>query len=352
MKQKNFKEIYDEIYTCVGQEMESKRKSMFWKLMFTVILVMIAAGIFVRLFISPDNSIYLVGIIMAILIIICSTWGIIFSGIQRSYKKEYKEKIINEIVKRSNPSFVYSYKEGISPKEYAVSGFDYGWDIYSTEDLICGVLEDGSDLKMAQVRTEVEHTSTDSDGSTSTSYETTFYGLYGVITLKTETNADFMIRDNSKFAKFNKSRIEMESAEFEKYYDVYAGAYNKSNGQKTLEILTPEAIEEFVKIRNLFKKPLNVRVNGNKIYFRIWVGDIFEPPTFKSSVNFEMLYRYFLIIDVPRMLYETLIDNILVMYGSQYAKDNRNLAKMSEEQKEEFLKKKEETEKSTYFSHN
>ena len=119
-----------------------------------------------------------------------------------------------------------------------------------------------------------------------------------------------------------------------------------------MEILTPEAIEEFVKIRNIFKKPINVRVSGDMIYFRIAVGDIFEPPTFKSSINFDMLRKYFLMIDVPRMLYETLIDSILVMYGDQDAKENRNISKMSDAEKKEYMKNKQEEEESTYFSHN
>ena len=51
------------------------------------------------------------------------------------------------------------------------------------------------------------------------------------------------------------------------------------------------------------------------------------------------------------MIYETLIDNILVMYGDQKAKENRNLAQMTDEQREEYDKQKEEELKKTYFSH-
>ena len=69
--------------------------------------------------------------------------------------------------------------------------------MFYSEDLIEGILEDGSSLRMSQVHTQVEETTTDSDGHTTTSYVTTFLGLYGVITLKTATKADFMIKNNS-----------------------------------------------------------------------------------------------------------------------------------------------------------
>ena len=347
MKQKNFKEIYDVIYANVGNLIEEKRKTALRKNLLTILIAIIIWAIIIM----NSNSRYLpvfgFGIVITIMILIFVVYKI-----NKDYKKTYKERVISEIVKQSNPSFKYFYDKGMSSKEYAESNFDFGWDRYNTEDLIEGTLEDGSTLRMAQVHTEEEHRSTDAQGHTTTTYVTTFLGLYGIIGLKTATRAEFVIKDNSKLAKFNKNRIEMESAEFEKYYDVYSGRSKDTEvRQNAMEILTPEAIEEFVKIRNMFKKSLNVRVSGDKIYFRIYVGDIFEPPTFKSSVNFDMLQKYFLIIDVPRMIYETLIDNILVMYGDQKAKENRNLAQMTDEQREEYDKQKEEELKKTYFSH-
>ena len=322
MKQTNFKEIYDEIYENIGQEVEKKRKNFLFK---SLLFLIIDAVIIFIVFKSFSRDLYSLMIVLSLVILfIAISWLIILRKISKDYTTFYKEKIIYEIAKKSNPTLKYFYKMGIPSTQYAESHFDNRWDIYNTEDLIEGQLEDGSTLKMGQVHTEREYTSKDSDGRTTRSYETTFFGLYGIITLKALTDADFMIRDNSKLAKFNKNRIEMESAEFEKYYDVYS-KFNSQGGQRqsAMEILTPETIEEFVKIRNMFKKTLNVRVYGNKIYFRIWVKDIFEPPTFRSSLNFDMLYRYFLIIDVPRMLYEALIDNILLMYGSQEEKQNR-----------------------------
>ena len=350
MKQKNFKEIYNVICENCGVEMEAIRKKALKRNILAYIIIL---AIWVGIIVSGLNRFA----ILLIIFMIVSIIGLIIFlyKVNSKYKKMFKEKIINEVVKQSNSTFKYSIHKGINETEYSSSHFDHGWDRYYSEDMIEGKLEDGSILKMSQVHTKEEHHSTDSDGHTTTTYVTTFLGLYGIITLKTATNADFSIINNSKLSKlskFNKNRIEMESSEFEKYYDVFSGSKDSRIRQNAMEILTPDAIESFIKIRNLFKTPINVRVYKDKIYFRIEVGNIFEPPTFKSSVNFDMLKKYFLIIDVPRMIYETLIDNIIVMYGDKQSRENRTLSNMTDEQRQEYLDNKQKQEEKSYFSHN
>lgn len=351
MKQKNFKKIYDKIYGSVGKIIEARRKATLRKDLITILFSILIWVFIIKSCINSYNQMVM-PLLMICLVLTIILLSIITYKNKKVYIQSFKEQIIKEIVEQSNSNLRYSYKSGISSSEYAESCFDYGWDRYHTEDLIEGTMDDGVLLRMAQVHTEEEHESTDSDGHTTTTYVTTFLGLYGIIKLKTVTNADFMIKNNSKFAKFKKDRIEMESAEFEKYYDVYAG-YNRTGDQRqsAMEILTPETIEEFVKVRNLFKRAINVRVCRDKIYFRIEVGDIFEPPTFKSSVDFEMLRKYFLIIDVPRMLYEILIDNILVIYGDKDSKEKRTIAKMSDEQRKDYINQTQKEDETSYFSH-
>lgn len=347
MKQRNFKEIYDKIYSKVGQSIEEKRKKVLRKKLISYVIAIILWAVVLFTFGAKSLPVAMILFVVTIIVLI-----IVNYKITKEYKRTYKEEIINEIVVQSSPDFKYDSNNGMSSSEYAASGFDHGWDRYHSEDMISGKMEDGSLLKMSQVHTEEEHESTDSDGHTTTTYVTTFLGLYGIIKLKVPTRADFMVRENSTFSKFSKKRIEMESSEFEKYYDVFSGS-KKDNElrQNAMELLTPETIEQFVAIRNIFKQSINVRVDRDRIYFRIEVGDIFEPPTFKNSMDFEMLKKYFLIIDVPRMIYEAMIDNIIVMYGDSEARENRNVSNMSDSQKEEYLNKKKAEEESSYFSH-
>ncbi len=325
MKQRNFKEIYDKIYQNCGEIVEKKRKEALKK---TILGFLVTGAIWALVIVAGISRF---AVLFILIFLATAIFLIIYiAKITKEYKRYFKENVINEIVKQSNPSFKYNANIGISSTDYARGEFDRGWDTYSSEDEIDGTLEDGSLLKMSQVHTQERHESVDSQGHTQTTYVTTFLGLYGMIKLKTPTRAQFAILNNSAFSKFNKNRIEMESAEFEKYYDVFSGSRDNGIRQNAMEILTPEAIEELVKIRNIFKTILNIKVDRDMIYFRIDVGDIFEPPTFKSSVNYNMLEKYFLIIDVPRMIYELLIDNIIIMYGNQEDREKRNLANKNE----------------------
>ena len=175
---------------------------------------------------------------------------------------------------------------------------------------------------MSQLATAVEVETTDSDGHTTKSLQTTFLGLYGIIYLPISSFEDIKILPNSKSKKFNNFRVEMESVEFERYFDVFS-----LNRVGAMKILTQDSIEKLVKLRNIFKKNIKIRINKNRIYFAIYCGDIFEPPTFRSAMNFDILYKYFCIIDTPKLIYEAVIDNIVqatnsVDFGVKRAKED------------------------------
>ena len=157
MKQRNFKEIYDNIYQNCGPEIEKKRKETLKK---DILAFAIAVVVWVLILASGLSRLIFVFIILFIITIIALSIAIV--KINKQYKKMFKENVINEIVKQSNPSFVYSDNKGIRETEYSESKFDFGWDRYHSEDMIEGKLEDGSLLKMSQVHTEEEHETTDS----------------------------------------------------------------------------------------------------------------------------------------------------------------------------------------------
>ena len=94
-----------------------------------------------------------------------------------------------------------------------------GYDNYYTEDLIIGKLDEKYNFQMAEVKTEEE--STDSDGDTHTSI--VFYGLFGNIECAKNIGTKFKVRsDKGIFGKMfkGKTKVEMDSQEFEKYFDV------------------------------------------------------------------------------------------------------------------------------------
>ena len=70
--------------------------------------------------------------------------------------------------------------------------------------------------------------------------------------------------------------------------------------------------------------------------------DIFEPPTLTTSIDFKLLYRYFNIIDMPRAIFDALLDNILLKEGNntEFAKLRRKAHMTKEEIKQQEEKEK------------
>lgn len=312
MKKANFTEIYNDICSKYGNTLEEERKKL---LIGELIIFALLIFGFILCFIFKIEFL----IFYLAFLVICITLGVfIFNGVAKKYISNFKTTVIKELIKRTNPTFNYSPKKGFMSKEYKVSGFEKHWDNFYSEDYIEGTIENNTLVRMAQVKTEEEQTTVDSRGNITRTTIVNFLGLYGIMELPISTTKNISIFTNLAFSKFQKNRVDMESAEFEKYYDVFS-----KDRQGAMELLSNTSIEILNQIRKAFKKPVNIIVNNNYIFFRIECGDIFEPPTFKSSMDFNILYKYFNVIDLPRAIYEALIDNALIINGSEKERLNR-----------------------------
>ena len=104
----------------------------------------------------------------------------------------------------------------------------------------------------------------------------------------------------------NKDRIEMDSSEFEKYYDIITKDKNMA-----MRIFTADLIEEIVNIKKKTKIPVEIKIDENMIYFRYKCGPMFEPPfLLRNGLDKNLLKEYFKLIYYPIELLEKLCDNI------------------------------------------
>ena len=166
-----------------------------------------------------------------------------------------------------------------------------GYDNYYTEDLIIGKLDEKYNFQMAEVKTEEE--STDSDGDTHTSI--VFYGLFGNIECAKNIGTKFKVRsDKGIFGKMfkGKTKVEMDSQEFEKYFDVYG-----DNKIIVMQILTSEVMSTMIDFIQQSKIKYELTINKDQIYIRFHTGGLFEPSLFKNSLDYSMLKKYYDILD-------------------------------------------------------
>ena len=57
-------------------------------------------------------------------------------------------------------------------------------------------------------------------------------------------------------------------------------------------------------------KTIQIRIKNGKLFFNVYLGEIFEPPKLKNSIDYDVLYKYFKIIDQPISLLIEILKNI------------------------------------------
>ena len=74
-------------------------------------------------------------------------------------------------------------------------------------------------------------------------------------------------------------RLEMDSSEFEKAFNVYAT--DKIIG---MQILTADIMDDILEFKSKTKDEFDIYINKDKIYFRFHCGSLFEPYFKKDNI--------------------------------------------------------------------
>ena len=278
---KSFNEIYEQVHKESYKELEELRKNRAKKALIFIIVAILALAIFFAT--TKTLTPFLLVAVMMILII-----GMSLN--KRKYTPLFKEKAIKPFIKNLDENLEYYPMKGISSVIYRQGEFER-YDNYASEDLIQGTLDGKYKVQMGEVHTEEE--STDSEGNTTTS--TIFHGIFGNVDCAKNIGTTLKIRsDKGVFGRLfkGKTRIEMDSQEFEKYFDVYG-----DNKIITMQILTADVMNTMIEFIESSKIPYELTINQNQIYIRFHTGGVFEPKLFKNSLDYDMLKKYYDIID-------------------------------------------------------
>lgn len=287
---KNFNKIYEEVYKECNAELENlRKKSMKKTIIFMIIFIIISLSL-------GKIFAYTMFIMFAIPAIILFSFR---NKERKRYNSLFKSKVIRKFIKEYNEELDYRPSVGMPYIIYAKANFE-PHDKYRSEDLIVGVLEGGYPIKMAEVKTEVE--TPDGDGGTTT--HTVFYGLFAEIKLNKTINASMRIRKNNIFFS-KKDKLEMDSAEFEKKFNVFS-----TNKIIAMQLLTADIMELFMEFIEENKIIPEITLEGNHFYIRFQTGNIFEAKLMKKALDYSMLKKYFDIINFTLTLTEKFLKNI------------------------------------------
>ncbi len=227
-----------------------------------------------------------------------------FSKNRKKYNSSFKEIIIQKLLNNFYDSLHYIPKKPMPRAIYNEPKYKEYYNRYYSDDYLEGFLDNKFPLKMAEVKTVEETTTRDSDGNTSTNTTTKFYGLFAKIKMEKSINSELLIRANRSIP--SNQRLEMDSQEFEKYFDVSA-----TNSIIGMQLLTHDIMELLISFRKLSEINYDITIYNNVIYLRFHTGQMFELKSIKKGAfDKEMLKKYYSVLDFTYTLSRTLIDLI------------------------------------------
>ena len=288
---KSFNEIYEKVYKESNTTLEQARNKATNGMLLIIFIILMVGTIF-----SVITKSFLL-IFMALLII---ALYIAFSRNRRNYTKLFKEKVIRTFVKEYSSTLEYLPSKGIGKLSYIKGEFERP-DRFFSEDLITGTLEDGNRISMSEVISEIE--SRDSDGNVE--YLTIFYGLFAEIKLNKTVLANIKIRKNSFTLIKPKDKIEMDSSEFEKVFNVYG-----TNPIITMQLLTADVMQMLIDFKEQNRFTPEITIKENNMYIRFNTGEVFEANMLKKALDYDTLLKYYNIINFTLELTEKILKNI------------------------------------------
>lgn len=278
---KNFNDIYQKIYE-ENSDIEEDRKMYLKQSQKKVLQTLLVLAIITFLLIILNLSLFLP------FVLIIGVFAILLSGTYKlkEYRKDYKGRIITSLVNSYDEHLHFNSDLRMPRNIYNAAEFEY-YDNFYSNDYIYGNINGIIPIQLGDVRTETEHT--DSDGNTT--YTTVFRGLFSVITLSQDLLSTIKIRsDKGMLGKFlsKKDQVEMDSQQFEKYFDVFT-----TDKILAVRILTSDIMNYMIDFKLQNKVTFELTIKNKAMYLRIHCDDMFEANMSKSALDFETLHKYY-----------------------------------------------------------
>lgn len=301
---KEFEEFYSDLQQGTLDQLkvswEKARREKRIKTIVVILSIIIVDILIVKFFMKSITNIFVINMLLIIDVMIFIVGEIILSRHASEYNKKYKETVIDNMLKNFYTEVDYIPKKKMPREIYNEARYPEYYNRYYSDDYFEGLVDNKYRIKMAEVKTVQEEKSKDDKTTTTTK----FHGVFAKIEMDKSINNELIIRPNGGFI-FDK-KLEMDSQEFEKYFDV------KSQNQIIgMQILTHEIMEILVSMQKIAKNGFSISIYDNKLYLRMWTGSVFESTAIKNGViDKKTLENYYNIIDTINTLSKTMIKAI------------------------------------------
>jgi len=208
----------------------------------------------------------------------------------RSYAEIYKSEIVPEVIKLINNQLTYNPKsEGRFElrREYMEANFDKKvFTSFYNDDQIEGYLEPEVFAKMSDL-----HICNITKNGDNINIEEVFQGMFAITSCNKNIGTYIKISKNKLKISDRNNRVEMDSGEFEEYFDVYSEDKNL-----VMRLLTHDIMDFLVDFYKKYNLDFEIVFKKNNIYLRFFTGPMFEPKLFGSSMDKQMLFTYYCVL--------------------------------------------------------
>lgn len=252
--------------------------------------------------------------------------GMIWSGVRarsavNAFHSEFKGQSYHQVVSSLSPSMTYRAQNMIGRSAFMASKLFSGPDRYNGDDYFIGTTKNGCTVEFSELHAEQEHTHTDEDGHTTTSYSTIFKGLFFVLHLPNVVHRDIRVLPDSaerglgKIGKFLQKSIGSffrsgkmiyfeEHPAFEKEFVVYS-----TNEEAARQALTLDVLQDIYDLRYKWRHQVHLSFIDDKIYLALSMPS--ADNLFQAKLNQPVDQQEFLqdmIHDIQRCL--TMVDHL------------------------------------------
>lgn len=230
---------------------------------------------------------------------------IILWSIQNKYKQKnnivYKEKIMNEFVSLIDKKMEYMY---IKEESQGYIGAAYyihaGFDEEKLEKTMFDRMFKGTYYKEHCVKDYINiydnpfveifdlHTIFVDEFERKDKFD----GVFVVMHSSVQKDNIIKISKNKKDLIINKEKLQMDSGEFERYFDVYA-----QDKVVAMQLLTSDVIESLIDFYNKYKIQFEIVFKDMKVYFRFFTGKMFNLEDGMGYIDKRRLYVQYNILN-------------------------------------------------------
>lgn len=289
-----FDNIYENLYNNHINNLELMRKQVRWR---TVVEYIVYFFILIGYIFTESDDILIsreFDTIMDLLTIIACFTNVIFTFMNRKYKRIYKEtykkEIISSFIKLLNNQLEYKPLDVNLfevQEDYKKANFDNKpFNRFYPDDYVEGFVDDETFIKLCDIH--LQHI-TGSGKNRHT--EEIFQGIFAHTKCGKDIGTYIKVSKNKMKILEQDNRVEMDSKEFEKYFDIYS-----ENKIVAMQLLTSDIMESLVDFHNQYHLDYEIVFRNNTIYMRFFTGPMFEPKIFGNSMDKQLLYIYFCIL--------------------------------------------------------